>query len=53
MTRLALAWCLLREGVASVIIGASTVEQLEENIAAAEVAVSAGLLQEIEDLFPV
>ena len=51
--RLALAWCLLREGVASVIIGASTVEQLEENIAAAEVAVSAGLLQEIEDLFPV
>ena len=36
-SRLALAWCLLNERVSSVILGASRVEQLEDNLKAGEV----------------
>ena len=39
--QLALAWVLSRPQVSSVILGASTVEQLEENVKAAELEVSA------------
>lgn len=35
--RLAIAWCLLNERVSTVILGASRVEQLEENLRALEV----------------
>ncbi len=37
LSKLAIAWCLLNQNVSSVILGASKVEQLEENLAAAEV----------------
>lgn len=37
MAQLALAWCLKNPNVSSVITGATTVEQLEENMAAIEV----------------
>jgi voltage-dependent potassium channel beta subunit len=51
--QLALAWCLRRAEVASVIIGATTVGQLEENLAAGDLVLGAELIQEVEDLFPV
>jgi len=39
--RVALAWLLQRKGVMSVIVGAKTVEQLDDNLAAAELTLSA------------
>ncbi|TXS95856.1 aldo/keto reductase [Parahaliea maris] len=36
-SKLAIAWCLLNPNVSTVILGASRVEQLEENLGAAEV----------------
>ena len=50
-TRLALAWALSRLGVSSVITGASSVEQLEENLGALEVVVDDGLRDQLEALF--
>jgi len=37
LSRLAIAWCLLNKNVSTVILGASTVEQLEENLKAIDV----------------
>jgi len=37
LSRLAIAWCLLNKNVSTVILGASRVEQLEENLTALEV----------------
>ena len=37
LSKLAIAWCLLNQNVSTVILGASKVEQLEENLEAAEV----------------
>ena len=42
VARVALAWLLQRKGVMSVIIGAKTVEQLDDNLAAAELDAHAG-----------
>ena len=39
-SKLAIAWCLLNPKVSTVILGASRVEQLVENLAAAEVVPS-------------
>ena len=36
VARVALAWLLQRKGVMSVIVGAKTVEQLDDNLAAAD-----------------
>ncbi len=41
VARVALAWLLQRKGVMSVIIGAKTIEQLNDNLAAADLALSA------------
>jgi aryl-alcohol dehydrogenase-like predicted oxidoreductase len=41
VARVALAWLLQRKGVMSVIIGAKTVEQLDDNLAAAELTLTA------------
>ncbi|TAH35105.1 MAG: aldo/keto reductase [Planctomycetota bacterium] len=43
LARFALAWCLRHETVASVIVGATRPEQLQENLKAAEVAWTSGL----------
>ncbi len=51
--RLALAWCLTHENVASTIFGATRVDQVEENAAAAEVDIAPDLKQRLDDLFPV
>ncbi len=41
VARVALAWLLQRKGVMSVIIGAKTIEQLDDNLAAAKLTLSA------------
>jgi voltage-dependent potassium channel beta subunit len=38
LTNIAIAWCLLNENVSTVILGASKIEQLEQNLAALDVA---------------
>lgn len=52
LATLSLAWCLRRENVASVIVGATRVEQLEENVSASGVALPADVLAEIDAVFP-
>ncbi|HEY0269548.1 MAG TPA: aldo/keto reductase, partial [Sphingomonas sp.] len=46
--QVALAWLLTRPGVASVIIGARTDEQLADNLKAAEITLSADEIAKLE-----
>lgn len=48
---MALAWVLRRPEVASAIVGASRIEQIEENVKAAELDLSAADLEEMERIF--
>lgn len=48
----ALAWTLRSRGVTSAIVGASSPDQLRQNVAAAEVELPMGLAAEFERLFP-
>jgi len=48
MAQLALRWCLRREEVSAVIIGATRPEQLDENLAASGKALEPGQIKEIE-----
>jgi voltage-dependent potassium channel beta subunit len=50
MPQLALAWCLRYKPITSVIMGASKVEQIEENIQAATLEIPDEALQKIENL---
>jgi aryl-alcohol dehydrogenase-like predicted oxidoreductase len=50
--RLALAWVLSRPGIASAIFGATRVEQVEEDAAAAETPVGEDLARRLDALFP-
>lgn len=43
--QLALAWCLRRPEISSVIVGATKVEHVEENVAAADLDLDAGTLE--------
>ena len=52
LAQLALAWCLRQRNVASVIIGATRLEQLEENVAAVGVELPEEMDREIDRLFP-
>lgn len=52
MAQLALAWCLRRDEIASTIIGATSIEQLEENAAAAGHPLPEAALDAIDQLFP-
>ncbi|EFO81124.1 potassium channel, beta subunit (oxidoreductase) [Oscillochloris trichoides DG-6] len=47
-SQLALAWALRNNGVSSVIVGATRAEQVEDNVAAAEVDLGADVLEAIE-----
>ena len=47
--QVALAWTLARAGVASTLIGASKVPQLESNIAATEIQLSAAQMKRLDD----
>lgn len=51
-TRLALAWALHQRGVSSVILGATSVAQLDENLAALDVEMSPELSSRLAALFP-
>jgi aryl-alcohol dehydrogenase-like predicted oxidoreductase len=48
--QVALAWLLFRHGVASVIVGAETVEELTANASAAEIVLSQAQLDELTTL---
>ena len=47
--RVALAWVQSRAGVASTIIGARTIEQLDDNLKALEVKLSPGQIKALDD----
>ena len=48
IARVALAWLLQRKGVMSVIIGAKSIEQLDDNLAAAELALTADEIAKLD-----
>lgn len=50
VAQLALAWTLHQEGIASAIVGATTVEQVEENVQAAGVDLDPETRQRIEEI---
>jgi voltage-dependent potassium channel beta subunit len=50
--QLALAWAVSRPGVSSVILGATRLEQLKENLGALDVKPDAAVLKELDRLFP-
>lgn len=52
LAQLALAWCLRRPGISSVIIGATRIEQLEENAKSIGVELPAESIDQIEKIFP-
>lgn len=52
LAQVALAWCLREPGVASVLIGATSTEQLDENVAGLDIAIPAAGLARIDALFP-
>ena len=51
-SNLALAFCLANPNVASVLVGARTKDQVKENVKAADVEVSATLLEQLRAIFP-
>jgi voltage-dependent potassium channel beta subunit len=52
LAQLALAWCLRKPSVSSVIIGATRIEQLEENVKSLAVELPGDALAKIDALFP-
>lgn len=52
LAQLALAWCLRKSGVSSVIIGATRIEQLEENVKSIGIELPSESIARIEELFP-
>lgn len=52
LAQLALAWCLRKENVASVIVGATRIEQLEENVKAVGIELPPEIDDAIDALFP-
>jgi aryl-alcohol dehydrogenase-like predicted oxidoreductase len=50
-TQLALSWCYHNELVASTIIGATTMDQLEENLKAYDVRLNDGIQAEIKEVY--
>jgi voltage-dependent potassium channel beta subunit len=51
-TQLALAWAKEQPGVSSVILGATSVAQLEENLGALDVAIDDSVRERLDALFP-
>ena len=50
-TRMALAWCLSRPGIASVITGATSLAQLEENLGALTVRLTDDVKKKLDEIF--
>ncbi|UCC43033.1 MAG: aldo/keto reductase family protein [Candidatus Zixiibacteriota bacterium] len=53
VAQMALAWVLGREEISCAIVGATTVDQLEENLKATDLRLDQNTLGEIENIFPV
>ncbi len=53
VAHIALAWCLSRQGMDTIIPGAKSPQQLESNLKAGQVKLSATELETIDQLFPV
>lgn len=51
-TQLALAWAAVPEGVSSVILGATSEDQLLENLLAAKLTLEESLLNRLDEIFP-
>ena len=51
LAQMALAFCLTRKFITSVIIGATTMEQLKTNIQSHQITLSEGVLAEIADIY--
>jgi aryl-alcohol dehydrogenase-like predicted oxidoreductase len=51
-SQVALAWVLHNPGITSVIVGATTVAQLEENVAASGLVLDDADLAQLEEWFP-
>ncbi|HDP99773.1 MAG TPA: aldo/keto reductase [bacterium] len=51
--QLALAWTAAQPGISSVLTGATRVDQIKDNLKAAEIEINAELNQELNELFPV
>jgi len=51
-TQLALAWAAAQEDVSSVILGATSVAQLEENLGALDVKIDAATSKKLDEIFP-
>jgi len=52
LSQLALAWCLRTSAVASVIVGATSIAQLEENCGASGITLPDSALKRIDEIFP-
>ncbi len=52
LAQMALAWCLRQPNVASVLIGATRLEQLDENVKAIGIELPAEALRQIDAIFP-
>jgi aryl-alcohol dehydrogenase-like predicted oxidoreductase len=52
LPQLAIAWLLGRDAVSSVIMGATNAEQIEKNVAATGVELTADDVTQIEEIFP-
>ena len=50
VARVALAWLLQRKGVMSVIVGAKTIEQLDDNLAAAELTLTPQEIAKLDEV---
>ena len=50
--QLAIAWCLHNNNVTSVIMGATKVSQLEENIAAVDIEIPEDVIKKLDKLYP-
>lgn len=50
--QLALAWAMAQPGISSVITGATSVAQVEQNLGALDVDIDDGLARELDELFP-
>jgi voltage-dependent potassium channel beta subunit len=52
LAQLALAWCLRDPGICSVIIGATRLEQLDENAKSIGIEIPADAIAQIDEIFP-
>ena len=50
--QLALAWCAAQPSVSSVLMGATSLEQLDENLGALEVEITPEVARRLDEIFP-